>query len=125
MCPSQFQSICLNWIIVVIIKESFQCLEVGFHHSCPILISVSVNIYMYHGVTWDEIILSILILPSSSLEDPVSMHCAWKSWRYHVEQDTSTWHITENTCGLGNHLVNWIKGNYTNGLSTQKKSSWA
>lgn len=60
MCPFQFQSICLNLIIVVIIKESFQCLEVGFHHSCPILLRVSVITYMYHGVTWDEIILSIL-----------------------------------------------------------------
>lgn len=38
-----------------------------------------------------------------------------------VEQDYSTWHITEDTSRLSDHLVNWIKGNRMSGLSRQKK----
>lgn len=41
----------------------------------------------------------------------------------HTEHQNSTWHITEDTWGLGNHLVNWVKGNVTNGLSSQKKKN--
>lgn len=39
---------------------------------------------------------------------------------HHVEQNNSTWHITEDNCGFGNHLYPWIKGNFTNRLSKGK-----
>lgn len=40
---------------------------------------------------------------------------------HQVEQDNSSWHITEDNCGLGSYLDPWIKGNCKNRLSRQKK----
>ena len=86
-----------------------------------------VNIYKYQRVTRDPIIFFLSHFLSFNckhhshrkIQFPCTVH--GNPGACHIKCGNSTWHITQDTWGLGHYLVNWIKGNGTNGLSKRKK----